>query len=316
MLALMRRVVSYHSSWVGKRQVELFDASGIRVWCKDERVIPVCLYTHQWPPFIADPVELCLRSLAPFLRLKPSAVVQFMGWETAERPPRSRGRGRGKFQDESGGQNKDQHSFPSRGRGRGVEDEVDDLTTRVESMEIVIARFQRMSPQIFNGDESREDADSWIRHITGFFDRVQYDDMLRLSLATFQLRKSAERWCTCVTLNGSGIQLAVGSQPLRHRNHNFGLTHRIMVNRKETSPLDPLGINDSACKNQLVMAPESDQIHRESGTSKTALEELTNLSRTEPPRRRDRNKSNHEENGLRPAASGGREVEVEKGGSY
>ncbi|KZV38477.1 hypothetical protein F511_37153 [Dorcoceras hygrometricum] len=33
---------------------------------------------------------------------------------------------------------------------------------------------------------------------------------------------------TCVTLNGSEIQLVVGSQPLRLRNHNFGLTHRIM----------------------------------------------------------------------------------------
>ncbi|KZV44689.1 hypothetical protein F511_40242 [Dorcoceras hygrometricum] len=109
-------------------------------------------------------------------------------------PPRRRGRSRGQFQDESGGQNEDQRSFPSRGHGRRVEDEVDDLTTRVESMEIVMARFQRMSPQIFNDDESSEDADSWLRHITGLFDRVQYDDMLRLSLATFQLRKSAERW--------------------------------------------------------------------------------------------------------------------------
>ncbi|KZV36809.1 hypothetical protein F511_27424 [Dorcoceras hygrometricum] len=34
---------------------------------------------------------------------------------------------------------------------------------------------------------------------------------------------------TCVTLNGSGIQLAVGPQPLRLRNHNSGLSHRIMV---------------------------------------------------------------------------------------
>ncbi|KZV47906.1 hypothetical protein F511_15006 [Dorcoceras hygrometricum] len=75
MLALMRRVVNYHCSSVWQRQVELFDASSIRVWCKEERVIPVCLYTHQWPPFIVDPIELCLRSLAPFLRLKPSAVV-------------------------------------------------------------------------------------------------------------------------------------------------------------------------------------------------------------------------------------------------
>ncbi|KZV40685.1 triacylglycerol lipase [Dorcoceras hygrometricum] len=58
---------------------------------------------------------------------------------------------------------------------------------------------------------------------------------------------------TCVTLNGSGIQLAVGPQPLWLRNHNFGLAHRIMVKRLATSPHDPLGITDSACKNQLVV---------------------------------------------------------------
>ncbi|KZV57323.1 hypothetical protein F511_39018 [Dorcoceras hygrometricum] len=58
---------------------------------------------------------------------------------------------------------------------------------------------------------------------------------------------------TCVTLNGSGIQLAVGSQPLRLRNHNLGLAHRIMIKRLATSPHDPLGITDSSCKNQLVV---------------------------------------------------------------
>ncbi|KZV14387.1 hypothetical protein F511_17688 [Dorcoceras hygrometricum] len=58
---------------------------------------------------------------------------------------------------------------------------------------------------------------------------------------------------TCVTLNGSVIQLAVGSQPLRLRNYNFGLAQRIMVQRLATSRNDPLGITDSACKNQLVV---------------------------------------------------------------
>ncbi|KZV21217.1 hypothetical protein F511_17951 [Dorcoceras hygrometricum] len=58
---------------------------------------------------------------------------------------------------------------------------------------------------------------------------------------------------TCVTLNGSGIQLAVGPQPLRLRNHNFGLAQRIMVKRLATSRHDPLGIFDSACKNQSVV---------------------------------------------------------------
>ncbi|KZV32600.1 RESPONSIVE TO HIGH LIGHT 41 family protein [Dorcoceras hygrometricum] len=58
---------------------------------------------------------------------------------------------------------------------------------------------------------------------------------------------------TCVTINGSGIQLAVGPQSLRLRNHNFGLAQRIMVRRLATSRHDPLGITDSACKNQLVV---------------------------------------------------------------
>ncbi|KZV47004.1 exportin 1 [Dorcoceras hygrometricum] len=58
---------------------------------------------------------------------------------------------------------------------------------------------------------------------------------------------------TCVTLNGSGIQLAVGPQPLWLRNHNPGLAQRIMVKRLAKSPHDPLGITDSACKNQSVM---------------------------------------------------------------
>ncbi|KZV38905.1 hypothetical protein F511_41366 [Dorcoceras hygrometricum] len=55
------------------------------------------------------------------------------------------------------------------------------------------------------------------------------------------------------TIHAAGIQLAVGPQPLRLRNHNFGLAHRIMVKRLATSPHDPLGITDSTCKNQLVV---------------------------------------------------------------
>ncbi|KZV23687.1 hypothetical protein F511_31610 [Dorcoceras hygrometricum] len=58
---------------------------------------------------------------------------------------------------------------------------------------------------------------------------------------------------TCVTLNGSWIQLAVGPQPLWLRNHNYGPAQRIMVKRLATSPHDPLGITDSACKNQSVV---------------------------------------------------------------
>ncbi|KZV33859.1 isoamylase 2, chloroplastic-like [Dorcoceras hygrometricum] len=51
---------------------------------------------------------------------------------------------------------------------------------------------------------------------------------------------------------GVGIQLAVGPQPLWLRNHNSGPAQRIMVKRLATSPHDPLGITDSACKNQCL----------------------------------------------------------------
>ncbi|KZV18338.1 hypothetical protein F511_23936 [Dorcoceras hygrometricum] len=61
-----------------------------------------------------------------------------------------------------------------------------------------------------------------------------------------------ERWAA-VCVWRLGIQLAVGPQPLWLRNHNFGLAQRIMVKSLATSPHDPLGITDSACKNQLVM---------------------------------------------------------------
>ncbi|KZV28773.1 hypothetical protein F511_06693 [Dorcoceras hygrometricum] len=48
-------------------------------------------------------------------------------------------------------------------------------------------------------------------------------------------------------------RLAVGPQPLWLRNHNSGPAQRIMVKRLATSPHDPLGITDSACKKQSVV---------------------------------------------------------------
>ncbi|KZV19698.1 hypothetical protein F511_33310 [Dorcoceras hygrometricum] len=51
----------------------------------------------------------------------------------------------------------------------------------------------------------------------------------------------------------STLRLAVGPQPLWLRNHNSGPAQRIMVKRLATSPHDPLGITDSACKNQSVV---------------------------------------------------------------
>ncbi|KZV54378.1 hypothetical protein F511_28952 [Dorcoceras hygrometricum] len=81
----------------------------------------------------------------------------------------------------SGGQNEDQRSFPSLRRDGRMEEEVDELVARMDSMELVMARFQLMTPHVFNGDESSEDADSWLQHIMGLFNRVQNDDELKLT---------------------------------------------------------------------------------------------------------------------------------------
>ncbi|KZV44756.1 hypothetical protein F511_36550 [Dorcoceras hygrometricum] len=71
------------------------------------------------------------------------------------------------------------------------------------------------------------------------------------------VRKFLESWkLNFVPGEGSSttdLKLAVGPQPLWLRNHNSGLVQRIMVKRLATSPHDPLGITDSACKNQLVV---------------------------------------------------------------
>ncbi|KZV22166.1 hypothetical protein F511_27336 [Dorcoceras hygrometricum] len=75
----------------------------------------------------------------------------------------------------------------------------------------------------------------------------------RLPAAQRKFKIKNHESSTCVTLNGSGIQLVVGPQPLWLRNHNFGLAQRIMVKRLATSPHDTLVITDSACKNQLVV---------------------------------------------------------------
>ncbi|KZV53436.1 hypothetical protein F511_06983 [Dorcoceras hygrometricum] len=71
-------------------------------------------------------------------------------------PPRRRGRATRKIPSESEAQNDEdiQRSIPARRRARQVDDEVDVLAARVNEMELIMARFQRMNPQTFDGDES------------------------------------------------------------------------------------------------------------------------------------------------------------------
>ncbi|KZV38790.1 hypothetical protein F511_26774 [Dorcoceras hygrometricum] len=195
LLATMRRVIKYHSSWARQRQVELFDASG----CEGER---------QYRTLIS-----LLGLLATMRR-----VVNYHGHGRGNgrlsclmhlMPPRRRGRGRGQFE-ESAGYNEDQRSARSSSRVGHDEEEFEVAAPPVERMDVVIARFQRMNPPVFNGDESSEDADSWLRNIIGLFDRVQYDDGLWLSLVTLLLKKAAERWWrgASSTLEETGVGIS------------------------------------------------------------------------------------------------------------
>ncbi|KZT75456.1 hypothetical protein F511_47519 [Dorcoceras hygrometricum] len=79
-----------------------------------------------------------------------------------------------------------------------------------------------MNPPVFNGDDSSEDPDSWLRNIIGLFDRVQYDDGLRLSLVTLLLRKAAERWWrgASSTLEETGVGICWDSLCTTFRQEN------------------------------------------------------------------------------------------------
>ncbi|KZV35325.1 triacylglycerol lipase [Dorcoceras hygrometricum] len=97
-------------------------------------------------------------------------------------------------------------------------------------------------------------ADGFYHERNHLFARIRTSPMVRRSDDGGRRRDAAVgEVSTCVTLSGSGIQLAVGPQPLRLRNNNFGLAQRIMVKRLATSRHDPLDITDSACKTQLVV---------------------------------------------------------------
>ncbi|KZV25826.1 apoptosis-inducing factorB-like [Dorcoceras hygrometricum] len=93
----------------------------------------------------------------------------------------------------------------------------------------------------------------WIDSVskTEYYDLKNHFSEPQCKMTVLPLNSGKPR--TCVTLNGSGIQLAVGPQPLWLRNHNSGPAQRIMVKRLTTTPHDPLGITDSACKNQSVV---------------------------------------------------------------
>ncbi|KZV33325.1 hypothetical protein F511_41497 [Dorcoceras hygrometricum] len=160
-LLLLRRFVSY--PFRRKR----------RSWKRIAETSPFSSLLASYPSFCGG------RSTLLGLSLWQTACAKYNS--EVKMPPRRRGRGRGQFQDKSGGQSENQGSFPFRERDRQGEEEVDELAACMDSMELVMARFQRMSPQVFNGDESSEDADSWLQHITGL---TVFSTMMCLDIMT------------------------------------------------------------------------------------------------------------------------------------
>ncbi|KZV30221.1 hypothetical protein F511_15655 [Dorcoceras hygrometricum] len=102
---------------------------------------------------------------------------------------------------------------------------------------------------------------------------------------------------TCVTLNGSGIQLAVGPQPLWLRNHNSGLAHRIMYDPfnpyipirsttigKSRVAIDPIAMYTSWRSNSDIASVTSIGYPRmsASGESSTTMHRLLHASGCHP----------------------------------
>ncbi|XP_073050615.1 uncharacterized protein [Primulina eburnea] len=103
---------------------------------------------------------------------------------------------------ESGAQNMDGIDVNARGRrgrptGEAVQNvnvEVEQITRRVNDMELLVSRFQNLNPPIFDGSEGNEKAESWLRAMNNLFDLVEYDSNRRVKLVVLQLRDNAERW--------------------------------------------------------------------------------------------------------------------------
>ncbi|KZV22361.1 hypothetical protein F511_24862 [Dorcoceras hygrometricum] len=158
-------------------------------------------------------------------------------------PPRRRARGRGQFQ-ESEGQNEDRRSAPSRTRSRhDEEEEVGDFPTLVERMDVILP---------IRSTTRTETPSSGCTRSTDEFCMNGFSSS-SWPKTIFRRRRAAAAAAAFERGGGGGIQLAVGPQPLRLRNHNSGSAQRIMVKRLATSPHDPLGITGSSCKNQSVV---------------------------------------------------------------
>ncbi|KZV58478.1 hypothetical protein F511_26522 [Dorcoceras hygrometricum] len=137
-------------------------------------------------------------------------------------------------------------------------------------------------------DEIPEDSGKYVtRDTRRIFAEICYLHRLSPSINT----------STCVTLNGSGIQLAVGPQPLWLRNHNSGLAHRIMYGPfnpyipirsttigKSRVAKDPIAMHTSWRSNNDIASVTSIGYPRmsASGESSTTMHRLLHASGSHP----------------------------------
>ncbi|KZV41214.1 hypothetical protein F511_17173 [Dorcoceras hygrometricum] len=201
-------------------------------------------------------------------------------------PRRGRGRNARRSAEESRASDSDEgihQNIPLRRRERQAE--VEDVMRQIGEMELVLERFQRTNPPTFVGAEGdcgryrqsgprpeprllRQPALEALTN-SARTDSPRRVGRKRISGDNGRRRRTAGGGGGLWERGGAaqfrvlgvvssvrfslGIQLAVGPQPLWLRNHNSGPAQRIMVKRLATSPHDPIGITDSACKNQSVV---------------------------------------------------------------
>ncbi|KZV52881.1 hypothetical protein F511_15030 [Dorcoceras hygrometricum] len=255
-VATMRRVVNYHSSWARQQQVELFGAAGkwgLVSWrVAHYHTVNSSRGHYSLSIFLGAMFEfLCSLVLLSVLGFDPMSLwglVCFFVALFSGNPGSTAGRG----------------FNPAGGAPGGITDSV-----CKNQLVVVSIQYGPFNPYIpirsTTIGKSRVAIDPIAMH-TSWRSNSDIASVTRVSMTFRVVRTNQYNQDLGLihSINGNHLespnegssidhQLAVVPQPLWLRNHNSGFAHRIMVRGLATSPHDPLGITDSACKNQLVV---------------------------------------------------------------
>ncbi|KZV57393.1 hypothetical protein F511_11624 [Dorcoceras hygrometricum] len=151
-----------------------------------------------------------------------------------------------------------------------LKDEASELKTEVDKLTVEMSSWNKANLSLYKLYESQKplsdktgigfNNSEFCEGESSTQSRSAYDKFNKMSFVKADMMYNClESVNTCVTLNGSGIQLAVGPQPLWLRNHNSGPAQRIMVKRLATLPHDPLvgAVAEEAIPIQQVAEPSA-----------------------------------------------------------